>query len=126
MGVICGFLRLTSPEMETALRELHARTDTRGGERVERTLALVAGEVELYSGKHQSVPAWRTLGKNSPGSGHVGLVPGRLACSRLEALKVLCFHLGNKASRSRRSFPRDQELAPKLIEEDGNELSVCS
>ena len=70
-----GFLRLISPEMETALKELQARTDTRGGERVEGTLALVAGEVELYSGKHQSVPAWRTL---------------------------------------------------ETIEEDGNELSVCS
>ena len=47
------FLRLTSPEMETALRELQARTDTRGGERVERTLALVTGERELYSRKRQ-------------------------------------------------------------------------
>ena len=36
------------------LRELQARTGTRGGERVERTLALVAGEVELYSRKRQS------------------------------------------------------------------------
>jgi hypothetical protein len=55
MGVICErFLRLTSPEMETALRELQARTDTRGGERVERTLALVVGEVEPYSRKRQS------------------------------------------------------------------------
>jgi hypothetical protein len=36
--------------METALKELQARTDTRGGERVERTLAPVSAEVELYSG----------------------------------------------------------------------------
>ena len=48
------FLRLTSPEMETALKELQARTDTRGGERVERTLAPVSAEVELYSRKRQS------------------------------------------------------------------------
>jgi hypothetical protein len=40
--------------MVTALRELQARTNTRGGERVERTLALVVGEVEPYSRKRQS------------------------------------------------------------------------
>jgi hypothetical protein len=48
------FQRLTSPEMKTALRELQARTGTRGGERVKRTLALVTGERELYSRKRQS------------------------------------------------------------------------
>ena len=55
MGVICGrFQRLTSPEMKTVLRELQARTGARGGERVERNLALVVGKVELYSRKRQS------------------------------------------------------------------------
>jgi len=40
--------------METALRELQARTGTRGGERIDWNLALVVGEVEFYSRKRQS------------------------------------------------------------------------
>jgi hypothetical protein len=42
------FLRLTSPEMETALRELQARTGTRGGERVEDTRACRRRSLALF------------------------------------------------------------------------------
>ena len=81
MGVICGrFLRLTSPEMVTALRELQARTDTRGGERVEQILALVVGEVESYSRKRRSDTGVITFSQMGPKMQL--LLPKRISLSR--------------------------------------------